>query len=284
MDSLIDLGGLAKPATELIRKVSDAFEGLAKPWQIERVARAESRKQILAAQTQAKILEIERRALIRLAKEEGRKQANMENIVRKAIPNLSADSKPDKLDDDWITYFFDRCKLVSNGEMQLLWAKILAGEAHVPGSYSRNTIDIVSHLDKTDAVLFVHLSTFVWVIDGDLHHILPKSFLRSAWRNFFADCQHLADIGLINFTGIGELSKLGLSKRTEARYHDSLITIEFPNDNNRLPLGMVGFTQSGRQLYSICGAKRCEEYFSHILSTWIESNYSLSTPLSIESI
>lgn len=166
--------------------------------------------------------------------------------------------------------------------MQLLWAKILASEANVPGSYSRNTIDIVAHLDKTDAVLFTHLSTFVWVIDGDLCPIMPKSFLQSAWRNFFNECQHLADIGLINFIGIGEFNKLGLSKRTEARYHDSLVTIEFPNNNNNiLPTGIARFTQSGRQLYSICGAKRCEAYFLHILSTWIESNYLLSTPLSI---
>jgi len=40
--SLVNIGELSKPATVLIEKISDAVGGIAKPWQIRRVAKAEA--------------------------------------------------------------------------------------------------------------------------------------------------------------------------------------------------------------------------------------------------
>ena len=40
---LINLGDLSKPATVLIERVSDAVGGIAKPWQIKRIAKAETK-------------------------------------------------------------------------------------------------------------------------------------------------------------------------------------------------------------------------------------------------
>jgi hypothetical protein len=41
-NSIINLGELAKPATVLVEKIADAVGGLARPWQIKRVAEAEA--------------------------------------------------------------------------------------------------------------------------------------------------------------------------------------------------------------------------------------------------
>ncbi len=40
---LINLGDLSKPVTVLIERVSDAVGGIAKPWQIKRIAKAETK-------------------------------------------------------------------------------------------------------------------------------------------------------------------------------------------------------------------------------------------------
>lgn len=53
-NSLIDLGKLAEPATKLIEKVSDAVGGIAKPWQIKRVASAEA----AAAKIAARVIDV----------------------------------------------------------------------------------------------------------------------------------------------------------------------------------------------------------------------------------
>ncbi len=199
-NSLINLGGLAKPATVLIEKVSDAVGGIAKPWQIERVAKAEAKADLIRASNRIEISELEERALKRLVREEGAKQQNIENITAKAIPHLSAEAKPEVLEKDWLTHFFDRCRGVSDEEMQSLWAQILAGQSNKTGSFSKRTIEIVAALDKSDAELFTNFCSFVWLIDDETPVIfdLSAEIYKSCGLNFHA-LSHLDAIGLIDF-------------------------------------------------------------------------------------
>jgi Protein of unknown function (DUF2806) len=48
------------------------------------------------------------------------------------------------VNDDWITNFFDKCRIVSDEEMQQIWAKVLAVEANKPGTYSKRTVNFLS--------------------------------------------------------------------------------------------------------------------------------------------
>ena len=73
---------------------------------------------------------------ISFANEEMTKQLNMESITEKAILHLNDDANPDAMENDWITNFFDKCRTVSDDDMQELWARILAGEANNPGAFS----------------------------------------------------------------------------------------------------------------------------------------------------
>src|SRR6266851_9550362 len=163
-NSIINLGELSKPATVLIEKVSDLVGGVFKPYQMVRVAKAEAEAARITAESQIEITDLQRRAFHRFLLEEGKKQKNMEDITQKALPELNADSKPEGLDDDWVTNFFDKCRLVSDDEMQGLWSRVLAGEANAPGTYSKRTVNFLSDLDKSDAELFTHLCGFGWMI------------------------------------------------------------------------------------------------------------------------
>ena len=87
--SLINIRDLSKPATLLVKKVSDAIGGLYKPYQIRRVAKAEAEAQIIEEQAQIEITDLHRRALIRFVVEEAKRQENIERITEKAIPLLS---------------------------------------------------------------------------------------------------------------------------------------------------------------------------------------------------
>jgi hypothetical protein len=140
-NSIIDVGKLAKPATVLIKKISDAIGGIARPYQIVRVAEAQAQAEAakIKAISKTEISEIEERALRRLVLEESKKQNNIENITAKALPQLVEQSQPQNVEDDWISNFFDNCRLISDEEMQKLWAKVLAGEANEPGKFSKRT-------------------------------------------------------------------------------------------------------------------------------------------------
>lgn len=76
------------------------------------MAKAEAEADLIMAETQIELSDMQRRA-VRLGNEEARKQKNIEDIIRRALPDLKEDAEPHKLKDDWLVYFFDRCRLVS---------------------------------------------------------------------------------------------------------------------------------------------------------------------------
>ena len=164
--SIVNLGELSRPATVLIEKVSEGFAGYFKPFQIKRVANAEAEADRIRAASRIEVSDMEERALARMVAEEGQKQENIEEITRKAIPNLSDAARPEDIERDWLTHFFDRCRLISNDEMQMIWANILAGQANAPGSFSKKTIDLVATLDKADADYFTFLCSFMWDMEN----------------------------------------------------------------------------------------------------------------------
>src|ERR1035441_6951750 len=160
--SLINLGDWSKPANTLVEKISDAIGGLSKPFQIRRVAQAEADADKIRVVSRIEITELERRAMSRLFAEEAKKQHNIEAITLKALPDVGPESRPENMEDDWIENFFDKCRLISDEEMQSLWARILAGEANSPGRFSKRTVNLLGSLDKSDAVLFSKLCSFVF--------------------------------------------------------------------------------------------------------------------------
>jgi hypothetical protein len=163
-DPLANLGDLTKPATVLIEKISEAVGGVFKPYQIVRVAKAEAEAELIHAKAQIQVTDLQRRAMHRFLLEEAKKQSNIESITAKALRLLEAKSSPQDVEDDWITNFFEKSRIVSDIDMQKLWAHVLAGEANVPGSFSKRTVNLLSDLDKRDADLFTNLCGFVWII------------------------------------------------------------------------------------------------------------------------
>src|SRR5438105_2045776 len=108
----------------------------------------------------------------RFLEEEAQRQKNIEEITNKALPQLKEGSDPSAMEDDWVTNFFDKSRIVSDSEMQDLWSRVLAGEANAPGTYSKRTVNFLPDLDKVDAELFSKLCSFGWMIGN----IVPLVF------------------------------------------------------------------------------------------------------------
>lgn len=273
----VDVGKISDVAIKLVDKISDAVGVVAQPWQIERIARAEAKADFIRANTRIQISELEERALQRMVREEAQKQENIESITAKAIPHLSEEAQPDALERDWLTHFFDRCRLVSDEEMQAIWSSLLAKEANEPGSFSKRTIDLVATLDKSDAELFTSLCTFVWTIDGPTALIFDiESDIYAKEGINYPSITHLDSMGLISFAimGVGAT----MSGSTTAYYHRRPIFIEIP-ENATVDLGQVMLTRAGEQLARICNSVPSEIYLEHVMSNWLKSGYSISTDI-----
>jgi hypothetical protein len=276
--SIINLGDLSKPANTLIEKISDAVGGIFKPYQIRRVAQAEAEAEQIKAVSQIEISELQNRALNRFVFEEAKKQQNIESITQKALPEVQPESKPENMDDDWITNFFDKCRLISDLQMQDLWSKVLSGEANSPGRFSKRTIDLLSSLDKSDAELFTKLCSFSLNLSGTtpLVYDTNAEIYHKNGINFVT-INHLESIGLITFESIVGYRKLDVSKAGIIFYFELPIYVEFPKpEHNEINIGKVILTKAGEQLAPICGASKIEGFADYLIQKWKDFGYKVN--------
>jgi len=280
-NSIINFEDLSKPATVLVEKIAAAVEGIYKPNQIKRIAKAQADAAKIEAESQIEIHELQQRALSRFVAEESKKQENMEKITEKALPLLEGSSEPQNMEDDWITNFFDKCRIISDTEMQTLWAKILAGEANAPGTYSKRTVNFLDSLDKSDADLFTTLCGFKWKIQDYL--LLIYNETDSIYVNQginYNSLAHLDDIGLVHFEVFGTLDETKLPKLIQSYYFDICLNLELQkSEDNNLSIGKALFTKTGEQLAKICGAKPVDGFYDYVIEKWSKEGLILSSPL-----
>lgn len=271
-NSIVNLGDLTKPADTLIKKISEAVGGLFKAKQIVRVAKAEAEAAVIMAAANIEIDEMQRRALQRLIVEEGRKQANIEGIVAMALSQVSEDAQPETMDDDWVANFFEKCRLISNEEMQALWARILAGEANSPGSFSKRTIELLSSLDKKDAETFLSLRRFCWDIGG-LTPLIYEYGLQARFYGpagiTFETLTHLEAIGLIHFSVSANYVRQNIPQYFTFEYGDRAIEMSLPLENdNSVHTGLAILTRAGQELASVCAFTPDDEFCRYIQEKW----------------
>ena len=268
--SLTNVRGLTKPATVLVEKISNAVGILWEPTQIRRIAQAKSDAALILANNEIEIDDVKRRAARRFVEEETRSQQNMESIGIKAIPNLNPNAPTKDVEDDWIANFFDKCRIVSDNDMQDLWSRVLAGEANSPGSFSRKTVNLMADLDKASAQLFVSLCRFGWRID-DLFCPFIFDFTEEIYRK---NGISLFSVGQLNSIGLVQIGSLGFEtteqpKEVVVTYHDRSVPLIFPKETgNSLRVGEVLFTPSGIQLAQIVESTPIDGFFEFLYDRW----------------
>lgn len=279
--SLVNLGELSRPATVLIEKVSEAVGGVFRPVQIRRVARAEADAERIRAATSIEISDMQRRAFERFVREEEKKQANIEGITAKALPNVDDKADPSKIENDWIAHFFENARLISDDEMQELWALVLAGEANSPGAFSKRTVNFLASLDKADAELFLALCSFC-VFVGNVYPLVydvnDKPYADAGIT--FAKLKHLNDIGLISHESFG-YSIAKRPRQMRVFYFGAWIDLEFPKDaDNEFPLGIAMLSKVGQELASVCDPKASEGFVDYLVTTWSARGIVCSSQIS----
>src|SRR3989338_3308377 len=65
------------------------------------------------------------------------------------------------VDPDWFARWRMNAQDVSREEMQRLWAKVLAGEATKPGTFSVHSLDFLARMSRKDADLLAKIAPFV---------------------------------------------------------------------------------------------------------------------------
>ena len=266
-NSLINLGDLSKPVTVLIEKIANATGILYEPTRIRRAACAHADAQKIKTLAEIEISDIQQRALTRVLKEEGLKQQNIEKITTDAFLQLKEEAKPNEVENDWISFFFDKCRNVSDAEMQSLWSNLLAGEANQPGKFRKRTIELVSTLEKKEAHLFTRLCQFSV---SNENYTLPLIFdytnkIYTTKEITQGALSHLDSIGLIRLSEFENGYELKQQEPGAVyRYFESPNLFHF-DSYREYNAGYVVLTQTGQELASICGAKMDKEILDYLL-------------------
>ncbi len=209
---ITDLTGLSKPLIKLIEVVSNGVGAISKPYLIRKEADAKAyeittitqavkenqsglqkiesdqgklKVESLDAASLQEELRLDERAHHRIEHRELRKQQNVENITQQAFKQLESERmvSEDPVDEDWTTRFFDYAADISDEEMQLLWAKVLAGEVKQPKSYSLRTLEVLRNLSKGEAVIFLDFARLA-IFDGSRAFLLSPPGGSPARVNF----------------------------------------------------------------------------------------------------
>ena len=271
-----DLDDLTKPLAKnygaLLNKVSNAAGVLYKPFHIRRKAKARGHAALTEAEHETASAEIYRRAEHRRREEDARHQKNMENILEKALPRIDEGAEPNLMDNDWTANYIEKCRIVSDDKMQDLWARVLAGEANAPGSYSKRTVNFLSEMDKPEAEMFTNLCGFGWHLDEGAFVPLVFDFRSEIYHKCdinFETLSHLERISLITFDSVAGFVRSELPKTLNVYYYDTGLVLHLPDDNDKqLAIGAVFLTRIGQELAPICGSEPVEGFWEYVKDKW----------------
>lgn len=161
--------------------------------------------------------------------------------------------------------------------MQILWSKILAGEANRPGTFSRRTLGIVSEFDKKDAVLFTMLGKLTFMMGPPTIVVFDcQNELYTKNGITFSSLTHLESLGLIRFDNLAGYIRQKIPKSFAAIYFGEPVLFEMMKDaDNDLPIGNVILTQPGIELIRICGSSGDKEILEYTKNKWKEKGIKI---------
>ena len=198
-----------------------------------------------------------------------RRQQNVENITAMAFSFLSPEGAPEKLDDAWLELFYNNAQVISDRHMQLVWAKVLAGEANLPGSFSRRAVSALVPFDRADLEMLTRIRGACIRFDKLVLFVYDlKDRIYGDNGITFSALLHLDEIGLVNFTETTEHSSIttdGL--RGSVQYFDEKIMLELA-PQQKLYTGLVALTKIGEELAGVCESEPVPGFPSYIRRYW----------------
>ena len=141
--------------------------------------------------------ELAERARQRLLAREIEGQLNVESIADCASQSLPAAVTQEPVSSDWRRKFFLEAENVCEADLQLLWGKVLAGEAAAPGAFSLRMLDTLRQLSRAEAELFRNACAIA-MNDGWI--AIPGFNLNTSLKPFgltYSDILSLRDAGLV---------------------------------------------------------------------------------------
>ncbi|WP_082448066.1 DUF2806 domain-containing protein [Xylophilus sp. Leaf220] len=268
--SLVDFSAFAKPVEVLVQAITSAVGIWYEPHQMKRIARAKGEVSLIEFANQQKLSALESRAVNRIVVQESRAQNNIESIASQSLPLVKEDAHPEQLKSDWLSNFFDKAKHISDEQMQSAWAKVLAGEANTPGSFSRRAVNLLAEIDGADAFLFDTLCRFR--VSFPEEYVIVSEVRNEIYNRHginFASLTHLENLGLIAFSSLSSFLIQPDQNKLTAQYCDHKLDLTlFAMPIPELSVGRVMLSGPGSEIASLCVREEIPGFYEHLKHIW----------------
>lgn len=275
MEINISFDGLAAVANNVLDKLSDAVGWVVNHDTPHRIATNTYIREIQNGDYDP----LTKAALISAAQKSIKEYCNQANIIGIALQSVKPTAKPNEVDNDWLSQFMDKTRLVSDKEFQILWGNILAEECNIPGSIPKSLLHIMEQMDKEQAMQFMDVAaTSVYTAYDGIHDFTPVIWrealdeYKSKYRITVDSLINLQSIGLIE-TQMGSFNA-GFSITSEIKpviihYFDQEWCM--PNDISEFDVGCVVYTKAGEALCRAVKPQKSEDFFNeYCVSRWEE--------------
>lgn len=155
--NLVDFGNIGEPTAEVINnfvnKISSAMGWAITPKNVK-PAIIEANKSIIEEITHREdIHPLERAAIVNNYKKVIREYKNQMDIVQMAIEHLNPDCRPEYISNDWIMFFFEKVKDITENDVKIILAKILVEECK-NNTIPKQLLNVLSLMEKNDLITF----------------------------------------------------------------------------------------------------------------------------------
>ena len=210
---------------------------------------------------------------------------NCDDILRNAIQLIEKESNPREPEVDWLEFFFDRAKIISNDEIKEIWSKLLASEINKHGSVSKSLIHAISIMSRDEAIAFCSICRYCmydWKDIGIKHPFIFYSQNVKAYTKLsHSSLKALDNHGIIEYLPKDEFV---FNKKKVVRYGNNAIEIRGDSKNeDKILSGNICLTKDGQTLFEIVG-NEFKEYRKDILDFFIEAMYKRNCTVKINDI
>jgi len=279
--SLIDLGNISEPAAGVVNnfidKISNALGWMVSPKNIKPSIIEANKSIIEEISNRQDINPIERAAIISNYKKIVKEYENQVDIMRMAVEHLEPDFNPKKVNNDWITFFFDKVKDVTEDYMKEIWGRILAGEFNKPNTYTKQLLHILSIMDSKIATRFQKIRSSCFYAEPYLYIFIYRTNGKE-----IKNVKKYQDLSLY-ISDFKELDSLGLIQYRYSDFHSLVIKnkvfdygnkqIKLNTNKRSIAIGNVALTSVGKQLCRIVPMEYDDKIFNLCIDSWEKLGY-----------
>lgn len=280
--NLVNFGSIGKPTAEIVNnfvnKISAALGWMVTPRNVNSSIIEANKSIIEEIAKREDINPIERGAIVNNYKKIVKQYKNQKDIISLAAEYLNSEARPESISDDWISFFFDKVKDVTENDMKIYWSQILAGEFNEPNTYTKQLLHTMSIMDSKIANRFIkirsscfysppHLYTFIYRTNGESIKNVKKY---DKMKIYIGDLRELDSLGLIQYR-FSDFHTLVIKNKV-FYYGDK--RIRFNTDIRSIALGNVTLSSIGKQLCRIVPMQYDDRILEICLDSWEKLGYN----------